>query len=126
MTSPLLATKLYIPPVRQELVPRPRLIERLNEGLRSGRRLTLVSAPAGYGKTTLIASWANQDKGRLVWVSLDEDDNDFSRFFIYVITAIQAIEGGFGEGLLMRLASPQPLPPERFLTYLVNDLYEIN
>jgi LuxR family maltose regulon positive regulatory protein len=63
MTTPLLQTKLYIPPPRPDLVPRPRLIERLNEGLRLGHRLTLISAPAGFGKTTLISNWLHQLRG---------------------------------------------------------------
>ncbi len=63
MTTPLLATKLYIPPLRPELVSRPRLIERLNEGLGAGRKLTLVAAPAGYGKTTLVSEWVHQVSG---------------------------------------------------------------
>lgn len=81
---PLLTTKLYIPPVRPNLVPRPRLIERLTAGLH--RKLTLVSAPAGFGKTTLLSEWASQRisesaNGRAVaWLSLDEGDNDPARF----------------------------------------------
>ena len=85
MPPPLLTTKLYIPPVRPELVSRPRLIERLNAGLQ--RKLTLVSAPAGFGKTTLLSEWigesANQRCGRPVaWLSLDEGDNDPIRLTI--------------------------------------------
>ena len=74
MPTPLLTTKLYIPPPRPNLVPRPRLIERLNEGLR--RKLTLISAPAGFGKTTLLNEWVAGYRGPVAWVSLDEGDND--------------------------------------------------
>jgi LuxR family maltose regulon positive regulatory protein len=123
MIRPLLRTKLHIPQPPSGLILRPHLYEKLDDVL--SKKLCLVSTPAGYGKTTLIASWANQGQQRLVWVSLDEEDNDFSRFFTYVITSIQSIEAGFSEGLLMRMISPQPLLPERFLTYLVNELYEI-
>ena len=84
MATPFLKTKLYIPPVRPELVPRPRLIERLNAGLH--RKLTLVSAPAGSGKTTLLSEWAS---GRPVaWLSLDEGDNDLIRFLTYLVAAL--------------------------------------
>ena len=78
----LLTTKLYIPPTRPELVPRPRLLEQLNEGVRSGRKLTLISAPAGFGKTTLVSEWVDnlrldaakesQIENRIAWLSLDE------------------------------------------------------
>ncbi|MEE9617637.1 MAG: hypothetical protein V3T90_11635, partial [Anaerolineae bacterium] len=84
MATPLLTTKLYIPPARPELVSRPRLIERLNAGLH--RKLTLVSAPAGFGKTTLLSEWASQRESEsasqrfVAWLSLDEGDNDPTRF----------------------------------------------
>jgi LuxR family maltose regulon positive regulatory protein len=93
MTTSILATKLYIPPTRPELVPRPRLIERLNAGLH--RKLTLISAPAGSGKTTLLSEWVHARGGvtlpqgavtaplRVAWLSLDEDDNDLARFLGY-------------------------------------------
>ena len=98
----LLATKLYIPPTRPELVSRPRLIERLNAGLGQsppafGRRLTLVSAPAGFGKTTLVSGWVTgcerlEPKVRAAWLSLDEGDNDPTRFLAYMIAALRSIE----------------------------------
>ena len=95
MTTPLLKTKLYIPPVRSELVPRPFLLERLNAGLGqsggSARKLTLVSAPAGFGKTTLVTEWLGSAERSFAWLSLDEGDNDPVRFSTYVITAIQAV-----------------------------------
>ncbi len=76
--GPLLKTKLFLPPVRPNWVSRPRLIERLNEGMK--RKLTLISAPAGFGKTTLLSEWVNQGNRCAVWVSLDESDNDAARF----------------------------------------------
>ena len=80
---PLLRTKLHVPPPRPGLVPRPRLIERLNAGLGRNpgfaRKLTLVSAPAGYGKTTLVSDWIARSKIRAAWLSLDASDNDFAR-----------------------------------------------
>ncbi len=91
----LLATKLRVPPARPNLVPRPRLIERLQEGLRLGNRLILVSAPAGFGKTTLLSEWASwrasesADGRSVAWLSLDESDNDLTRFLNYLTAALQ-------------------------------------
>ena len=108
MPAPVLATKLYIPPPRPNIVPRPRLIERLNDGLAMGCRLTLISASAGFGKTTLVSNWIT-DCGRLVaWISLDEGDNDPIRFITYLIAALQTIKAGLGEGVLSTLQSHQP------------------
>ena len=96
MTSPLLTTKLYIPPPRPNLVPRPHLVERLDESLRLGHKLTLVSAPAGFGKTTLLSEWI-ADCGRpIAWVSLDEGDNDPIRFLTYLVGALRTAMGFCG------------------------------
>jgi len=89
MSTPILATKLYIPPSRPKVVLRSRLIERLNEGLSAGRKLTLISAPAGFGKTTLVSEWVAscerlEPKVRVAWLSLDEGDNDPVRFLTYL------------------------------------------
>jgi LuxR family transcriptional regulator, maltose regulon positive regulatory protein len=120
---PILATKLYIPPPRAKIVLRPRLIEQLNAGLQ--RKLTLISAPAGFGKTTLVAEWI-RDCGRpIAWLSLDEGDNDPARFLTYFIAALQTIAAGVGEGVLKMLQSPQPPSPEAILTTLVNDIAAI-
>ena len=89
VTAPLLHIKLVVPPLRSGLVERPRLQERLNAGLRQGRRLTLVSAPAGYGKTTLVSSWLDTMDGPQAWVSLDEYDNDLIFFLNYFLAAIR-------------------------------------
>lgn len=86
MSSPLLKTKLHIPPARPNLVARPRLIARLNAGLT--HLLTLVSAPPGFGKTTLVTSWLEQPPLPTAWYSLDESDNDLSRFLTYLIAAL--------------------------------------
>ena len=83
MSEPLLLTKLYIPPPRPDMVPRPRLIERLNEGLH--HKLTLISAPAGFGKTTLVSEWISSCNLPVAWLSLDEGDNDPARFLTYFI-----------------------------------------
>ena len=92
MPAPILATKLYIPPPRPNVVPAPRLIERLNEGLAAGRKLTLISASAGFGKTTLVSEWiARCGKRPVAWLSLDEGDNDPARFLTYLVAALQTI-----------------------------------
>jgi LuxR family maltose regulon positive regulatory protein len=126
VTTPLL-TKFYIPPLRPELVPRPRLIQRLNTGME--RKLTLVSAPAGYGKTTLLSEWVHQpaDNGAtsplpVAWLSLDEADNDPTRFLSYLISAAQMIVPGIGAGLLSALGSPQPPPTETVMVSFINEL----
>jgi LuxR family maltose regulon positive regulatory protein len=89
MSAPILATKLYIPPSRSGIVPRPRLIERLDEGLAKGGRLTLVSAPAGFGKTTLVSEWTASCGKPVAWLSLDEGDSDPVRFISYLIATLQ-------------------------------------
>ncbi len=86
MIDTLLQTKLYIPPTRPSLVPRPHLIEKLNAGLYS--KMTLVSAPAGFGKTTLLSRWVRSCERHVAWVSLDKRDNDPSRFLLYIIAAL--------------------------------------
>ncbi len=121
-SKPLLATKLYIPPVRPNLVARPRLIERLNEGLYLARKLTLISAPAGFGKTTLLSTWLADSPCPAAWLSLDAGDSDPVRFLSYLIAALQAIVPGIGEEAQGLLRSPQPLPIESILTTLVNEL----
>lgn len=118
MGETLLQTKLYAPPVRKSLVPRPRLIEKLDEGLHG--RLTLISAPAGFGKSTLVANWLSQAKRPFGWVSLDEDDNDLPRFFTYAAAAVQQIEG-VGNTTRRLLQSDQPTSPKSLATALVND-----
>ena len=125
MPAPILATKLYVPPLRPEIVPRPRLIERLNEGLSSDRKLTLISAPAGFGKTTLVSEWI-ADSGRpTAWLSLDEGDNDPACFLTYLVAALQTIAANIGAGVLAVLQSPQPLSTESILTTLLNEITAI-
>jgi LuxR family maltose regulon positive regulatory protein len=116
----LLTTKLYIPPVRPELVPRPRLVERLDAGLH--RKLTLISAPAGFGKTTLLSEWVAGYDQPVAWLSLDEGDNDPARFLAYLVAALRTVEERIGEGTLAALQSPRPPPLERLLTVLINEV----
>src|SRR5512143_1408303 len=122
MSMPILATKLYIPPPRPGLVPRPRLIERLNEGLTAGRKLALISASAGFGKTTLVGEWLAGCEQPAAWLSLDEGDNDPVRFLSYLVAALQAIKAGIGEGVLAALQSSQPPSTESLLTALLNEI----
>ena len=100
MSPELLSTKLFTPPVRKNLVPRPRLIERLNEGLEG--KLTLISAPAGFGKTTLVSEWLAGCERPVAWLSLDEGDNDPARFLTYLVAALQTIAAKIGEGCWLR------------------------
>ena len=118
--TPILATKLYIPPLRPHVVLRPRLLERLNEGLH--RKLILISAPAGFGKTTLVSEWLGGCEQPAAWLSLDEGENDLTRFLTYLVAALQTIAATLGEGVLGVLQSPQPPPTEAILTALLNDL----
>ena len=121
--TPILATKLYIPPLRPHVVLRPRLLERLNEGLH--RKLILLSAPAGFGKTTLVSEWVLGCQRPAAWLSLDEGENDPTRFLTYLVAALQTIAATIGEGVLGVLDSPQPPPTEAMLTALLNDLTTI-
>ena len=124
MSTPILATKLFTPPPRPKVVVRPRLFARLNEGLH--RKLTLISAPAGFGKTTLVSEWlaapTGLQKQPVAWLSLDEGDSDPTRFLAYLVAALQTIASNFGEGLLAMLHSPQPPPTEAILTTLLNEI----
>jgi LuxR family transcriptional regulator, maltose regulon positive regulatory protein len=137
MSTPILATKLYIPPPRPKIVLRPRLIERLNDSLH--RKLTLISASAGFGKTTLVSEWVASCGQPVAWLSLDEGDNDPAHFLIYFVSALQTLalrspRGGskvegvatkLGEGVLGALQSPQPPSAESILTALINEITTI-
>ena len=123
MSTPILATKLYIPPPLLKVVVRSRLIEKLNAGLH--RKLTLVSAPAGFGKTTLVSEWVARCNRPVTWLSLDERDNDLTRFLSYFIAALQTIAPNIGADVLALLQSPQPPPPETVLTALLNEITTI-
>lgn len=123
MPTPILATKLYIPPPRPRIVHRPHLIERLNDGL--PRKLTLISAPAGFGKTTLVSEWVAGCKRPVGWLSLDEEDNDPARFLIYLITALQTIAPNIGKGVLSVLQSIPPPSTESILATLLNEIATI-
>jgi LuxR family maltose regulon positive regulatory protein len=122
----LLSTKLYIPPSQPNLISRPRLIQQLNEGLSRTSGITLVSAPAGSGKTTLISRWLEQAHFPAAWLSLDEDDNDLVRFWTYFAATLQTIHPATATHVLDLLHSTA-LPKSRvFLTLLINDLAVIS
>jgi LuxR family transcriptional regulator, maltose regulon positive regulatory protein len=123
MTAPILATKLYVPRPQHGVVLRPRLIERLNEGMH--RKLILISASAGSGKTTLVGQWAAGFERRAAWLSLDGGDSDPVRFLTYLVAALQTIEANIGEGVLGALRSPQPPPTEAIMTALLNEISTI-
>ena len=126
MPGPLLETKLHVPRLRRGLVPRPRLSERLSRGAESA--LTLVSAPAGFGKTTLLTEWlaAAPAEGRSVaWLSLDQRDNDPAVFWTYLVAALQTAADGVGASALSLLQSP-PSPMEEVLATLLNDLNAVS
>jgi LuxR family maltose regulon positive regulatory protein len=133
--SPLLTTKLSIPPIRMGLVPRPRLTKGLGPGL--DRKLTLISAPAGFGKTTLVCEWLSacgfqsdaspgSDQtprlSRVAWLGLDPDDNDPARFLAYLAAALQTVEPGWGQMAHEFLHSPQPPPATRMMAWLINEI----
>ncbi|HQI86760.1 MAG TPA: hypothetical protein PKV20_19485, partial [Anaerolineae bacterium] len=99
MLTSLVVTKLYIPPSRPNLVARPHLLAQLDEGLRAGKRLALLSAPAGFGKTTLITEWVCAAAREIAWLSLDEGDNDPLHFLAYLIAALQQADGRIGRSV---------------------------
>lgn len=123
MAMPVLATKLFVPPPRAHAVPRPRLVERLREGLHSGRKLTLISAAAGFGKTTVLSEWiadarSRDPRLRVAWLSLDEGDNDPSRFLTYLAAALHRADPAIAsEAAALRQPSL-----ELAMTALINDV----
>lgn len=122
VTDGLLKTKLYIPHLRPNLVPRPALVERLNQGLYLGHKLTFISAPAGFGKTTLISTWIAGQERPSTWLSLDKGDEDPTRFLTYLVAALQAIDADVGTRALAALQSPQPPSTLSTMTVLLNEI----
>lgn len=120
MPNPILQTKLYTPPPRSDLILRPRLIDALNEGLH--RKLTLLSAPAGFGKSTLTSEWVAAGRRPNAWLSLDKGDNELIRFLAYVVAAMQTISPNLGEQVLALLQSSQPPSADATLTLLLNEI----
>ena len=123
MKSPIIATKLFKPLLRPEVIHRPHLTARLDEGRQ--RKLTLISAPAGFGKTTLISEWIAGSGRTVAWLSLDSEDNNLVRFLIYLVSSLQTISINIGDKLLDMIESPQPPSPEFVMTNLLNDISTI-
>lgn len=126
MSTPFLKTKLYIPPRKPNRVPRPHLIGRMVEALRLQHYLTLVSAKAGSGKTTLVSEWVNQQKRPATWLSLDESDNDPRRFINYLVAALRQLDAKIGQVALHQLENPQLPQAEAIIVELINDLANIS
>ncbi|HNB54305.1 MAG TPA: tetratricopeptide repeat protein, partial [Anaerolineales bacterium] len=122
MPVSILATKLYIPPPPPKVIARPRLSDQLNDGLLGGRKLTLISAPAGFGKSTLVSEWLTQCGRPAAWLSLDENDNDLGRFLTYLIHSLQKLAPNLGGELLEILQASQASPLEAILTALLNEI----
>ncbi|MAU12924.1 MAG: helix-turn-helix transcriptional regulator [Anaerolineaceae bacterium] len=120
MSTQILATKLYIPVPRPGSVVRSRLIDRLNMGLHG--KLALISAPAGFGKTTLVTEWIASDERKTAWLSLDDSDSDPVRFMTHFIAALQTIKPLIGTELIEQLYSPQPPSINSLMTPLLNEL----
>ena len=116
----LLATKLHMPRPRPGFVPRPRLAERLDDGLAQG--LVLVCAPAGYGKTTLLADWVQRGEHTVAWLCLDPVDNDPARFWRHVVAALDGVCPGIGDRVAPLLGPPAPASYRGVVTALINEL----
>ena len=125
MLIPILTTKLHIPSPPADLVPRARLIEQLDAGVR--QKFILISAPAGFGKTALVAEWVVQQMGKslISWVHLEEHDNEIVRFLTYIIAALQTHDQEFGDAALAGLRSVPPVPVEATLGSLINEIDSI-
>ncbi|MGB3292572.1 MAG: LuxR C-terminal-related transcriptional regulator [Phormidesmis sp.] len=120
MANSLLITKLHVPSVRSPLIQRDRLLEKLDQGLTC--KLILISAAAGFGKTTVLSAWAQQTQLSVSWLALDQRDNDEKRFWTYVIAALQTVDKTVGEATLSILQSAEAAAFETFLTPLLNEL----
>jgi len=125
MATPILATKFFIPPPPSKVVVRSRLVKQLTEGLITGRKLTLISAPAGFGKSTLVSEWIVNCGQQVAWLSLDENDNSAERFLIYVISTMRTVSPNLGADILDALQSPQTPPVDVILTALLNEITTI-
>src|SRR4029079_13746563 len=126
MPEPLLMTKVSLPIVRHRLVPRKKLLRQLSEGIQDGHVLTLVSAPAGYGKTTTIRMWVKQTGHPVAWVTLEKTDNDLGQFLTYVLTALQQTHNNLGQAAREVVENTQQIELQRILGLFINDLYQLD
>ena len=122
MNFPILTTKLHRPSSRPGSILRVRLIEELERGMSENRGLSLITASAGYGKTTLVTDWLEDTDRQCVWLSLDEDDNDINRFLSYLVSGLREIYHEFGQSVLSVLGSIQVLPPAGLFSALINEI----
>ena len=126
MPDHLLATKVHVPPLNGNLVNRANLVARLNDGIARGCRLTLISAPAGYGKSTLLSEWQAQAELPVAWLSLEKSENSPARFWSYFVTALNTLapvqQANIGSAILQALQTPQPGSMEAQITELINQL----
>ncbi len=130
MPDNLLATKVHVPPLHGNLVSRTDLVTRLNDGIARGCRLTLISAPAGYGKSTLLSEWQAQSNLQVAWLSLEKGENTPARFWTYFVAALNTIEqvqqANIGSSILQALRAPQSGSMEVQITELINQLSTLN
>ena len=126
MSDTLLATKVHVPPLHGNLVTRSSLVTRLNDGIARGCRLTLISAPAGYGKSTLLSEWQAQAKLPVAWLSLEKGENSPARFWSYFVAALNTLtpvqQANIGSAILQASRTPQPGSMEDQLTEMINEL----
>ncbi|MFP3981768.1 MAG: LuxR C-terminal-related transcriptional regulator [Desulfobacterales bacterium] len=122
MFKELVQTKIRIPPLRTQVIERSRLVHRLDAAKK--RKLTLVSAPAGFGKTTLLANWAESQSEQVAWLSLDVEDNDLNSFWSHFVAAIQNVCPGIGISAMQMLQSPSGIPVKAVVKILINEIFE--
>ena len=126
MADPLLMTKVSLPILRHILVPREKVLRQLSKGVQDGHLLTLVSAPAGYGKSTTIRMWVEEAGPPVAWVTLDKSDNDIKQFLAYVLTALQLAGDDLGQAALEVVENSRKINLQRILGLLINDLYDLD
>ena len=125
VTTTMLQTKLYVPPLRPGDVARDALIQRLDGGFQRGCSLTLISAPAGYGKTSIMVQWLKLVGLPVAWLSLDENDNEPARFAEYLVAALQTVDPAIGSSISQRLQAPKIPALSALMTALINDITAI-
>lgn len=126
MPDTLLLTKVSLPILRNIVVPREKVLQQLNEGVQDHHLLTLVSAPAGYGKTTTIRMWVEEAGYSATWVSLEKSDNDLKQFITYFLTALQQVDDDLGQAALEAVENVREIDLQQILGLLVNDLYTLD